>query len=204
MPWYRNEGKILTPLTPDDFDKGMQQGTFILENHKGYCAFLYYSALRKTEALKLRKQNFEVGKKNIMITAEFPNIIKQKVKHPDGSTTREPTGKIFMGRLKHGKKTPALIIPRSAPFADEILASIKNAAEPESLVWPYSAKTGYNIVHRAFKYPHLFRLSRITNFFLGGWTIAQVKNWTGLTLTALEFYVGQADVQKMGESLSKT
>ncbi len=201
MPWYRNEGKILTPLTQEDFKNGLEKGTFIQPNHKGYCTFLYYSALRKTEALKLTKQNFEVGNKNIMVTAEFPQEVKRKVKHPDGTTTKEPTGRIVYGRLKHGKRTPALIIPKNAPYVNYIIDSIEAATDPLELVWPYSAKTGYNIVHRAFKYPHLFRLSRITNFFLEGWTIAQVKSWTGLTLNALEFYVGQADVQKMGESL---
>jgi hypothetical protein len=208
MPWYRNEGKILTPLTPEDFTKGMTEGTFIQPNHRGYCAFLFYSALRKTEALKLRKMDFEVAKKNILVRAEFPQIVKRKVHHEDGTVTKEATGKIAYGRLKHGKKTPALIIPRNAPYVNEIIESIEHAQTQESLVWPYSAMTGYRIVHRAgFKYPHLFRLSRITNFFLpspghpDGWTIAQVKSWTGLTLTALEFYVGQTDVQKMGESL---
>jgi integrase len=203
MPWYRNEGKILDPIQEADFKRGIETGLFLQPKHKAYCVFLYYSALRKTEALKLRKKDFQIGNKNILVTAEFPQELKQKVKHEDGSTTKEATGKIVYGRLKHGKKTPPLVIPLDAPFADLILNAIVSTGERDALVFPYSAKTAYNIVHRAFKYPHLFRLSRITNFFLDGWTIAQVKNWTGLTLTALEFYVGQADVQKMGESFSK-
>ena len=200
-PWYRNEGKILTPLTEDDFSDGMQNGKFVQDNHQGYCAFLYYSALRKTEALKMRKKDFQIGVRNITFVAEFPQEIKKRISTEDGSIKRVATGKIAYGRLKHGKKTPPLVIPRTAPFADTIVDAIHDTERDEDLVWPYSAKTGYNIVHRAFKYPHLFRLSRITNFFIAGWTIAQVKNWTGLTLTALEFYVGQADTQKMGESL---
>jgi integrase len=203
MPWYRNEGKILTPLSLEDFTEGITNGLFIQPNHRGYCTLLYYSGLRKTEALKLRKKDFEVGKKNIMVTAEFPQIVKRKVHHEDGSVTKEPTGKIAYGRLKHGKKTEALVIPKNVPYAEYLLQSIATAPNLDSLVFPYSAKTGYNIVHRAFKYPHLFRLSCITNFFLDGWTIAQVKSWTGLSLTALEFYVGKADIQKMGESLGK-
>jgi len=70
-------------------------------------------------------------------------------------------------------------------------------------VFPYCDKTGYNIGRRAFKYPQLFRLSRITNFFLEGWTIAQVRSWTGLSLASLEYYVGIVDTQKMGDSLAQ-
>ena len=71
-------------------------------------------------------------------------------------------------------------------------------------IWRFCPKTAYNIVDRAFGfYPHFFRLSRITNFFLEGWTIAQVHSWTGLTLSALDFYLGLVDVTHMGMSLSK-
>ena len=70
-------------------------------------------------------------------------------------------------------------------------------------VFPYCGKTGYNIVRRAFKYPHLFRLSRITKFFIEGYTIAQLRSSTGLSLAAFEYYVGIVDTQKMGDSLAK-
>jgi hypothetical protein len=85
----------------------------------------------------------------------------------------------------------------------ETLINAIEGTKPGQKVFPYSPKTAYNIVHRAFKYPHLFRLSRITNFFLEGWTIAQVHSWTGLTLNALEHYIGIVDIQLMGESLNK-
>jgi hypothetical protein len=35
------------------------------------------------------------------------------------------------------------------------------------------------------------------------YTIAQVRSWTGLSLAALEYYVGVVDTQKMGDSLAK-
>jgi hypothetical protein len=75
--------------------------------------------------------------------------------------------------------------------------------KPNCRVFLFSDKTAYNIVHRVFHYPHFFRLSRITNFFLEGWTIAQVHSWTGLSLKALDFYLGLVDIEKMGESLAK-
>jgi hypothetical protein len=104
-------------------------------------------------------------------------------------------------RLKHSKETPKLKIPLSAPYVPELKKTIEDTTKGKR-VFPYCPKTGYNIVRRAFHYPHYFRLSRITNFFLDGWTIAQVKSWTGLSLTALEYYVGVVDTQKMGDSLA--
>jgi hypothetical protein len=57
----------------------------------------------------------------------------------------------------------------------ELKKCIEETAEGKR-VFPYCGKTGYNIVRRAFKYPHLFRLSRITKFFVDGYTIAQVRH----------------------------
>ena len=95
-----------------------------------------------------------------------------------------------------------MIVPLDVPFVNEIVWALENT-EKEQRVFPYCKKTGYNIVDRVFKYPHYFRLSRITNFFLEGWTIAQVRAWTGLTLAALEYYVGLVDISRMGQSLGK-
>lgn len=175
-PWYRTQGKIQTPLTDEDFLEGMKKGTFIKPKHQGYVSLLYYTAVRKTEGLRSIKEQFSLNKKYIIYSV----------------------GK----RLKHGIETPPLRIPLDAPYAQTIWDAIENT-QPTKQVWPYSPKTGYNIVHRVFPYPHLFRLSRVTNFFLEGWTIAQVHSWTGLTLKALDYYMGLVDIQKMGESLNK-
>jgi len=176
LPWYRTEGKIQQPLTEQDFKDGMEHGKFVEQKHRAFCVLLYYSAVRKKEALRVLKEQFQVRPKQIIF-----NVGK---------------------RLKHGIETPALPLPLNAPYVDELLEALGNT-KPKKRVFPYCDKTGYNIVRRAFKYPHLFRLSRITNFFLEGWTIPQVHSWTGLTLKALDYYVGLVDVTKMGESLAK-
>jgi integrase len=175
MPDYRREGKITTPITDEQFSLGMETGTFLKQKHQGYTALLYYTAVRKMEGLRtLREQ--------ITLQNEFIYDV----------------GK----RLKHGIVTPPLNIPIKAAYAETIWTA-REATKQGERIWPYSPKTGYNIVNRAFKYPHLFRLSRITRFFLDDWSIAQVKSWTGLTLEALNYYVGVVDIQKMGQSLIK-
>ncbi len=177
MPWYRKHGKIQTPLTDEQFLEGMSKGKFVRRKHKGFIALLYYSAVRKSEALRATKEQFRVTTSEIIFEV----------------------GK----RLKHGIVTPPLNIPLEAPYAEEIRWAVENTKDGRR-VFPYSKKTGYNIVDRVFKYPHLFRLSRITNFFDDPrWSIAAVRSWTGLSLKALDFYLGLVSVKKMGESLAK-
>jgi len=176
-PWYRTHGKIQQPITDDEFIEGMRKRYFAKPKHRGFCTLLFYSAVRKGEALRAVKEQFRLVDDEIIFDVGV--------------------------RLKHGIHTPPLNIPLSAPFAKDIWNAVENT-EPQHRVFPYSSKTGYNIVSRVFKgYPHWFRLSRITRFFLEGWTIAQVRSWTGLSLKALEYYVGLVDIKRMGESLGK-
>lgn len=174
MPWYRKQGKILQTISDQAFQEGMQKGHFCAPKHKAFCTLLYYSAIRRKEALRSLKEQFQLG----------DNLITFEVGI----------------RLKHGIQTPALHIPLSAPYVKEIWDAVKHTRAKQR-VFPYCGKTAYNIVSRVFKYPHLFRLSRITRFFLEGWTIAQVRSWTGLSLNALNYYIGLVDIKKMGESL---
>ena len=175
MGRYDTHGKLTNPLTEEDWVKAMKEGYFTKDTHRGYVALLYYTAVRRLEALRTRKEQIRIS----------------------GDMLYFSVGK----RLKHGIETSPLPIPVDAPYVDEIIYCWEKAL-PGSRIWPFCGKTAYNIVTRVLPaYPHYFRLSRITNFFLAGWTIAQVRSWTGLTLKALEFYVGLVDIQKMGESL---
>lgn len=174
---YSKEGKITEPLTDEVFKKGIENGIFKKPLHKGYIVLLYYSAVRTSEARRSLREDFQIVNSTIIYSV----------------------GK----RLKHGIETPPLRIPRIAPYVNLLEEAITHT-KPGREVFGFSRKTGYNIARRAgFHYNHFFRLSRITNFFLDGWTLAQVHSWTGLTLKALDFYIGLVDIQKMGESLNK-
>lgn len=177
MPWYRRKGKIVTPITDQTFVERMDSGHFAKRKHKGFIVVLYYSAVRKGEALKATKEQFIIKEDRIYFDVKK--------------------------RLKHSLTTSPLSIPLSAPYVDEIAWSVENT-EKGKRVWGYSSKTAYNIVDRAFPaYPHFFRLNRITNFFSEGWTIADVKSWTGLSLQALNYYIGLVSTDKMGMSMAK-
>lgn len=184
MPNYTREGKIVEPLTDLEFKEGMTNGHFVQHDHRSLVILYYYTGVRRMEALRVIRDQFR-------ITQDFIYF---------------DVGQ----RLKHSKATPALPIPKMAPFVDELEDRI--IATPKgSRVFPYCSRTAYNIVSRVFKYPHHFRLSRITWFFLPhpeigkpeGFSIAEVRNWTGLTLTSLDYYVGLAKLEGMGKALNK-
>jgi hypothetical protein len=171
---YRTEGKIETPMSDADFRRGIETGHFAQKNHKAFCVLLFYSAIRKTEALNTVREDYAVNDKAIMVNVK---------------------------RLKHSRQTPALTLPLSAPYMNLLKEAVEQTL-PGEKVFPYSERTAYNIVRRVWKYPHLFRLSRITNFFLEGYTVIEVRSWTGLTLAALEYYAGIVSTIRMGESLA--
>jgi integrase len=172
---YSKHGKITTPIDDAKFIEGMAHGVFKNPRHRSYAVLLYYTAIRRAEALRCIPEQFTIKTDRIIFDVKK--------------------------RLKHGKETPPLTIPRDAPFVDELENAVRNT-EKGKRIWSFCPKTAYNIVDRAFGfYPHFFRLSRVTNFFQEGWTIAQVRSWTGLTLSALEYYVGLVDIDKMGMSL---
>lgn len=176
MPSYRKHGKILTPLSNEDFLEGMKNGRFLKPKHRAFVAELHYSGVRCSEALRAKKEQYKLVKGEILF-----DVLK---------------------RLKHGKHTPPLHIPLNLPYANEIWQAVENTKQGER-VFPYCRKTGYNIVSRVFKYPHWHRLTRITDFFQKGFTIPEVRTWTGLTLNALEPYIGIVKVEKMGKALGE-
>jgi hypothetical protein len=173
---YNHYSKIENTMSSLDFKKGMEEGKFCKPNHKGFIVLLYYAGIRSSEARRSMKEQFKV----LEDTVSFDVGI----------------------RLKHGIKTPALRLPRTLPYMEELIWSIEST-KPEERVWKFSKKTAYNIVTRAFPfYPHYFRLNRITNFLLENYDLAELHSWTGLTLKALNAYVGIVDVSKMSKSLS--
>lgn len=175
LPNYKE--KLTYPLSDEEFVKGMKKGKFVKRpEHQGFNAFLFYTAARLSEGLKMERRQFRMTPKTLFVDIGV--------------------------RLKHSKTTPPLEIPLDAFYVGSIVDSFIKVNR-EKKVWPYCRKTGYNIVNRVFNYPHYYRLSRITRFFADGFTIAQVKSWTGLTLKALDYYVGLVSITEMGRALSK-
>jgi len=178
MPWYRRHGKIESPLTFQDFLKAMQRAVNAKPEHRAFAVLLYYTGVRRSEALKAVREQFWVK---------------------DGFLYFD-VGK----RLKGGLKTPPLNIPVNAPYVNELLKVISQTRKGER-VFKFTDRTAYNIINRIFgTYPHHLRLSRITDFLMKGFSIPEVKSWTGhASSKSLDSYVAIVDVKRMGEALGK-
>lgn len=175
-PHYRKHGKIQTAMTDEQFKEIMETGHFCKQIHQPFVSLIYYTAIRKSEALRVMKRDFRITGDEIIFEVGQ--------------------------RLKHSLRTPPLNIPLDAVYVDCIAEAVENAKKTKR-IFGFSEKTAYNILDRLGYYPHFFRLSRITNFFLEGWTIVEVRSWTGLSLKALNYYVGLVSVKRMGESLAR-
>lgn len=211
---YKKHGKITEPISDAQFEDALENGYFAFPRHKAFLVFLYYTAARKGEALKMLQGDCKVTKEEVIIDigSRLKKIKSYRV-CPDCKDKNAKKAKYckMCGKdltkvdivkiASLGLKTPPLPISRKAPYINELINAIINPTH-DGRLFPYSEKTGYNIAERAgLFYPHLCRLSRITWFFTQGYTIEQIKSWTGLGLAALNFYVGIVSLRKMGRSL---
>lgn len=182
MPNYSISGKILTPISPIKFKSMMQSAEFVkVPQHKALIAVLYYFGIRISEALKLTRESFWI----------VDDVLYLEVGE----------------RLKHSRKTEALRVNIHRPYILDILETIKQTPEGERL-FCFNRVTGWRIVRKALKrYPHFFRLNRITNMFTpsrdkpNGYSIGEVRNFTGLSLQSLEYYIGLVSLTQIGEEL---
>ncbi len=172
---YSLEGKIERGITDAEFSRGLEQGYFVDEKlHRAYCVLLYYSAVRKGEALKVTPERFHFSDKSMTYDVGE--------------------------RFKHSKETPHLTLSYDLEGMEYLVDAIKDSKSNDR-IFPFCPKTAYSIVRRVWHYPHLFRLSRITWFLHHGYTLVDVRSWTGLSLAALEYYAGIVTTEKMGEAM---
>jgi len=173
MPNYTRQGKVLIPLSEQQFIEAMTEGRFTKLKHRALFVLLYYTGVRITEALRARKEQFTIRN-----DAVYFDVLK---------------------RLKHGVHTYPLKINLKLPYSEEIQEAIENT-KAQKRVFPYCRTTGYLIVRRAIDtYPHHLRLSKITSFLMK-YPIPMVKSWSGLSLKSLNFYVGTVDIEEMGRA----
>lgn len=224
MPWYRSEknpgadhGKIETPTSDEEFAEGMETGEFKKDSHRGYCVLLFYSAVRKGEASRALEEDFQLTEEAI-IWDVGPRFKKNKYlkicsQCKDHNSSKAKFCKMCATDLSSVAPlliktktitTPPLTLPLAAPYMSELKAAILEAqiSGPGTMLFPYCPKTCYNIVHRVWNYPHLFRMSRITWFFQNKWTSTQIRSWTGLSLAALDYYAALVSTIQMGMSMA--
>lgn len=162
-------GKITDTIDLDFLKDRMEKGVFIDElRDKSFIAFLYWTGVRKSEALERVKEDFKITDTDLIVD--------------------------FHQRKKHGLETPPLEIPLDLPYVNLIVEQVRKTHHGKR-VWDFNGITAWRIIKRAFGerfYPHFLRLNRITRMFDNPeTTIPEMRSWTGLkTVKALEIYIG--------------
>jgi integrase len=172
---YSIRGKVETPISDEQVFSILEKNKPSLGVEKtGFVTFLFYFGVRVSEALRMKPESFTIVK-----------------------------GKMFVDilRLKHSKTTSPLSVKTSRPFVNTIIASVEET-KPKHRVWGFSRITAWKIIKKInLHYPHYLRLNRVTNLFHRGYTIDEVRSWTGLTLSALNYYVGVTSTRKIGDEI---
>jgi len=185
----------------------MNSGNFADPAYQAWPVGLYYTAVRKGELLRALRDQFS-ARGDYVYFEVGPRMKKIKRGLGDARITDQEYEDLLKKR-KAQITTPPLPLPYDAPFMDLLIERIEETNFGER-VFPWSPKTAWNIIDRAFgAYNHFFRLSRITWFFsphpeLGrprGFSIPEVRSWTGLSLAALDYYIGLADMADMGRGM---
>jgi len=173
-PHYKR--KIEKIISQKEFIDRVNTGHFAKKEHKGLLVFIYYTATRITEALRIRHSDFTLANNALYV---------------------------HIARLKGSKQTPDVYIPIRLPLVNEIVRCIDWDVDPvENIkVWGYSRSTGFNVVKRVFPelYPHFFRMSRISSLFNKGVPIDKIISFTGINLINLDWYIAKTDVLEIGE-----
>jgi integrase len=165
-------GKILEPITPEQFEKALAHPYNRTRSHKAFLVLIYLTGARVSEVLRATKESFQLTEKKLYWEV----------------------GK----RLKHGKQTPPLPLSRDLPHMDVLVEQINRTRKGKRVfdfdrttAWRHCAKTGLG-------YNHHTRLTAITFFLKAGYTLAHICNWFGLTVETVNSYVGLVDLEEMG------
>jgi hypothetical protein len=212
------DGKVEIPMTDAEFDEGIKTGHFVSARHKAYAVLLWYSAIREGEGLKAIREQFNRNPEGDIVFEVGERFKKTRYRKTcpkcldKWNSSRASFCKCCGANIKDVQaekvktktvKTPPLTLPMSAPHMLILQNAIEETPRGERL-FQFSPGTAYNIIHRVWNYPHLMRLSRISWFLSHDWTPIQIKSWTGLSLAAIDYYVGLVEVAKMGKSMGAT
>ena len=171
---YGTHGKIRKLLPLNEFVE--KANKIKKKKHLVYSVLLYYTGVRASEMCRPVKEQFKT-QGDILLFDVGP---------------REKTGHL----------TSPLEIPLSLPFMDDVLHLIRYTHKGQK-VFDFHRTTGTRIISKYFDaYSHYFRLNRITQILMDGFTLPEVMNWSGhTTIQGVNPYIGQASIHNIGQSL---
>lgn len=115
---------------------------------------------------------------------------------PDDITCTKETIYLQVYRLKGSKQTDPIELPK----ADALHYLCGLEEDP----FPFGRRTAHRLVRSCFPdlYPHYFRMNRITKI-LDKHGVVAVQNTFGLSLNAIQDYIGKIDIKRVRRSLAE-
>jgi integrase len=174
IPHYGKRGKRSKLLGLEEYISIAE--TIPDQDRQAFTALLYYTGVRVGELLRAFKEQFKVDD-GLLVFDVGP---------------REKTKRL----------TSPLVIPLSAPLMQGVLFTIQHTRKGKR-VFDFDRSTAWRLMNQYFQaYPHFFRLNRITQFAIAGFSLPEIISWSGhKNVSGLDPYIGQANVKKMGQSL---
>lgn len=172
MPNYTIQGKILTSITPAQFEAALNHPYNAALEHQAFTVQIYYTGTRVSETLRSLKEAYQVTEK----------------------TLYWDVGK----RLKHGKQTPPLPLSLDLPHMDLLLEQVEKTRKGKRVfdfdrttAWRHCAKSGLGYNHHA-------RLTAITFYLKSGYSVAHIVNFFGISVQTVNSYIGTISLEEMG------
>lgn len=179
-------GKQTAPIDFQAFQDVMEKGRFVRKlRDKSFLAFLYWFGVRRSEALELVKEDFQIKDGLLMVNCP----------------------------AKKGGQREALEAPTDLPHVKLIIEQVQKTrrtlANPTRRVWNISGPTAWRIVKRVMPkhYPHYFRLNRATRFLEDETTtLPEMMAWFGWKAAkTVDPYIGYSrrHIRKQRERLAR-
>ena len=168
---YKKKIRVLLP--PSTFYNKIQD----LENprDRAYNILLYYLGCRCTEG---RNLTFE----DITHDPDQERILIQ------------------IHRLKGSKQTPPNPLYFDSPFIHELKDYL--LGDRMGKIFPFCRATAYTVVKNNMGwYPHYYRMNRFSQFAQSGKGFNAIRNWFGVGLDTIDYYMVELELQDMGKGL---
>jgi integrase len=182
MPNYTLQGKLMQPITPDEFEAALANA-YNQPEHHAFIILEYYAGTRVSEGLRAMPCAFTWDSVNLYWDVGIR--LKTMRKRKDGSVSK-------------GKRTDPISISRQLPHVEELVAFIQKSKKNKrifdfdrSTAWRHFNKSGLGYNHHA-------RLSAITFYLSKGYSVAHIVARFGISVQTVNAYIGRIDDEKMG------
>jgi len=173
-------------MSLDEFSERLEKikpTSFHNKRKRAFNILVFYTGLRKGEILMLKRENFSFLEDGTLKIDAF----------------REKKGiKTYINEKAKKEATYSVYLDLSWKYIDELSDWIRKF-EKEEKVFSISGVTAWKYVKEIFpdKYPHYYRMNRITYLCNQDLSLAEIQRITGLSLPTIQKYISK------GERLAK-